>query len=405
MKTRYGLSPWIDSFPDTRRPSFEPFRGDKTTDVVIVGGGLTGCATAQALAAAGRKPLLLEAGRIGQGSGGRSTGLLLSEPGIPFRDLVQRHGLRSTRIVLEAWRKAAIDAAALLKRAGIRCDAMPVESVVAASFETERLLRKDFDARQGAGIDGTWLDSKKLQQVMRASAAGATRGRGGHVLDPYAACIGLARAAVKNRARLHEKSPVEKVEFGAKDVRVTLRTGTITASVVILTTGTATTLFKPLRRHFERRERYAVLTEPVPAAVRKQLFGNDLVLRVERASAMQLRWTSDHRLVISGGDQEETAAAKRQQVLVQRTGQLMYELLTTYHAISGLRPEFGWDIPYGDTADGLPYIGPHRNYPRHLFALGGNGHSVTDAFLAARVLTRAVLETSEKNDQVFGWTR
>ena len=97
MKTRYGLSPWIDSFPDTRRPSFEPFRGDKTADVVIVGGGLTGCATAQALAAAGRKPLLLEAARIGQGSGGRSTGLLLSEPGVPFRDLVQRHGLRSTR--------------------------------------------------------------------------------------------------------------------------------------------------------------------------------------------------------------------------------------------------------------------------------------------------------------------
>ena len=405
MKTRYGLSPWIDSFPDTRRPSFEPFHGDKTTDVVIVGGGLTGCATAQALAAAGRKPLLLEAGRIGQGSGGRSTGLLLSEPGVPFRDLVQRHGLRSTRIVLEAWRKAAADAAALLKRAGIRCDAMPVDSVVAAPFEAERQFRKEFDARQGAGIDAAWLDTKKLQQLVRVSAAGATRGRGGHVVDPYAACVGLARAAVKNRARIFEKSPVEKVEFSARDVRVTLRSGTITASVVIVTTGAATTLFKPLRRHFDRRERYAVLTEPVPAAVRRQLFGNDLVLRVERASAMQLRWTSDHRLVISGGDQEETPVARRQQVLVQRTGQLMYELLTTYHAISGLRPEFGWDIPYGDTADGLPYIGPHRNYPHHLFALGGNGHSVTDAFLAARMLARAVLETSEKNDQVFGWTR
>ena len=90
---------------------------------------------------------------------------------------------------------------------------------------------------------------------------------------------------------------------------------------------------------------------------------------------------------------------------MQRTGQLMYELLTTYPVISGLRPEFGWDVPYGDTTDGLPYIGAHRNYPHHLFALGGNGHSVTDAFLAARLLTRAVLEKPEKNDQVFGWTR
>ena len=405
MKTRYGVSPWIDGYPETRRPSFEPFRGDKTTDVVIVGGGLTGCAAAHALAAAGRKPLLLEAGRIGQGSAGRSAGLLLPEPGVPFRDLVGRHGLRSTRIVLDAWRKAAADAAALLRRTGIRCDAMAVDSVVAATLEHERQFRKDFDARQAAGIEGTFLDSRKLQQLVRASAAAASRGRGGHVLDPYAACVGLARAAVKKRARIHEKSPVEKVEFGARDVRITLRSGVITASTVIVTTGLATTLFKPLRRHFERRERYAVLTEPVTAAVRKQLFPGDLVLRVERASAMQVRWTPDYRLVISGGDQDETPAARRQQVLVQRTGQLMYELLTTYHAISGLRPEFGWDIAYGDTADGLPYIGAHRNYPRHFFALGGNGYSVTDAFLAARVLTRAVLETPEKNDQVFGWTR
>ena len=405
MKTRYGLSPWVDSFPDTRRPSFEPFRGDKTTDVLIVGGGLTGCATAQALAAAGRKPLLLEAARIGQGSGGRSTGLLLSEPGVPFRDLVQRHGLRATRIVLDAWRKAAVDAAALLRRAGVRCDAMPVESVVAASYETERQLRRDFDARQTAGVEGTWLDPKKLQPLTRVDAAGAMRGRGGHVLDPYKACVGLARAAVRNRARLYEKSPVEKIEFSSKDVRVTLRSGTITAAMVIVTTGTATTLFKPLRRHFQPRERYAVLTEPVPAAIRRQLFADDLVLRFERASALQLRWTADHRLVLSGADQDETAVARRPQVLVQRTGQLMYELLTTHPVISGLRPEFGWDVAYGDTADGLPYIGAHRNYPHHLFALGGNGHSVTDAFLAARLLTRAVLEKTEKNDQVFGWTR
>jgi glycine/D-amino acid oxidase-like deaminating enzyme len=405
MKTRYGLSPWIDSFPDSRRPSFEPFRGDKTTDVVIVGGGLTGCATAQALAAAGRKPLLLEAARIGQGSGGRSTGLLLPEPGVPFRELVQRHGLRATRIVLDAWRKAAVDAAALLRRAGVRCDAMPVESLVAASYETERQLRRDFDARQTAGVEGAWLDPKKLQQLARVDAAGAVRGRGGHVLDPYKACTGLARVAVRNRARIHEKSPVEKIDFNATNVRVTLRSGTITAAVVIVTTGSATALFKPLRRHFQPRERYAVLTAPVPSAVRKQLFADDFVLRLERASALQLRWTADHRLVVSGADQDQTAAARRQQVLVQRTGQLMYELLTTYPVITGLRPEFGWDIPYGDTTDGLPYIGAHRNYPRHLFALGGNGHSVTDAFVAARLLTRAVLEKPEKNDQVFGWTR
>jgi glycine/D-amino acid oxidase-like deaminating enzyme len=83
----------------------------------------------------------------------------------------------------------------------------------------------------------------------------------------------------------------------------------------------------------------------------------------------------------------------------------MYELLTMNPAIAGLRPEYGWDAPFGETADGLMYIGPHRNYPRHLFALGSGGDSVTGAFLASRILARAALGAPEKADDVFGWTR
>jgi glycine/D-amino acid oxidase-like deaminating enzyme len=90
---------------------------------------------------------------------------------------------------------------------------------------------------------------------------------------------------------------------------------------------------------------------------------------------------------------------------VQRTGQLMYELLKMYPAISGLRPEFGWDLTYGETIDGVMYVGPHRNYPHHLFALGGGRHCLTGAFLAARLLARAVAGAPAKGDEVFGWTR
>jgi glycine/D-amino acid oxidase-like deaminating enzyme len=70
-----------------------------------------------------------------------------------------------------------------------------------------------------------------------------------------------------------------------------------------------------------------------------------------------------------------------------------------------LRPEYGWELHYGDTGDGLTYIGAHRNYPHHVFALGGATDSITGAFLAARLVTRAVQGASEKEDEVFGFNR
>src|SRR4026209_3056052 len=97
MRTRYGVSPWIDTFPSKRRPEYPRLRGEHTTDVVIVGGGLTGCATAYACAAAGLKPLVIEGDRIGLGSTGRSGGLLLPDPGGFFRDIVSAHGTRDDR--------------------------------------------------------------------------------------------------------------------------------------------------------------------------------------------------------------------------------------------------------------------------------------------------------------------
>jgi glycine/D-amino acid oxidase-like deaminating enzyme len=162
---------------------------------------------------------------------------------------------------------------------------------------------------------------------------------------------------------------------------------------------------KLLRRHFLRREAYLALTEPMPAVVRKALGTRGATIADTRTPHHRIRFTEDDRILVTGADQAETSPRQRDAVRIQRTGQLMYELLTMYPAISGLMPEYGWELSYGQTVDGLPYIGPHRNFPRHLFALGTGGDSVTGAFLAARILVRYLQESPDKSDAVFSWTR
>ena len=118
----------------------------------------------------------------------------------------------------------------------------------------------------------------------------------------------------------------------------------------------------------------------------------------------RLAWTAGDRILWSGADQQRTPERLREKTLVQRTGQLMYELSLLVPAISGMQPEHGWDAPYSIARDGLPFIGPHRNYPHHLFALG-LGTNPAAAFLASRVLLRHLTGTTEKADDVFGFAR
>src|SRR3989442_10921478 len=105
--TRYGRSPWVDRFPKPRIPSHPRHRGHLETDAVIVGGGLTGCATAYACAAAGIEVALLEADRIGRGSTGSAAGWVADEPGVPFMELEHAHGLRAARRAWQGGRRAA----------------------------------------------------------------------------------------------------------------------------------------------------------------------------------------------------------------------------------------------------------------------------------------------------------
>jgi glycine/D-amino acid oxidase-like deaminating enzyme len=323
------------------------------------------------------------------------------EPGPSFRDISGAYGLKAARRVFEMWRRGALDGAALIRRLGIKCQLAPREELVVAGGDDERLLRREYDARRAAGLGVAWLTRKQIQARTGLDGAGGMKSSDAFAVDPYRACIGLAVEASRRGITFFEHSAVRKVRFTRKFADVMCENGTIRTRKVIVATGTATAEFKSLQRHLDRREAYLVMTEILPAIMRRQLGDSKIVLRDVQQPPNVISHTHDERLIVEGGDQKETPVRTRPAVLVQRTGQLMYEA----PVISGLQPDYGWEVVYGQTADGLMYIGPHRNYPHHVFALGGSAASITGAFVAARLLARAVQDATEKSDQVFAWTR
>ena len=201
MRTRYGTSPWIHEFPASHRSNYPRFRRDRTADVVIVGGGLTGCAVAYACAAAKLNTVVLEADRIGYGLAGHSAGLLTAEPGPAFRDVVAAHGLRAARHAFEAWRRGTLEGAALLRHLKIKCHLEPHDFLLVGDFDEEKQLRKEYAARTGGGLELSWVNTKQFEKTMKLHAAGAMRTRVGFTLDPYRACAGLAAAAARRDLR------------------------------------------------------------------------------------------------------------------------------------------------------------------------------------------------------------
>jgi len=397
---------WLDRFPRKRRPSYPRFRGELETDVIVVGGGLTGCACASSFAAAGVGVVVLEADRIGGGSTAASAGLIREDFDASFQQAASAHGLRAARALWQGMRRASLDFAAAIRRAEIRCDLVPqdVVHVVRRDPEAVRRLRREYTARRAAGFDHTWMTAAALSRESSVDGGAAIRTRG-FAFDPFRACLGFAESAARRGAALFERSPVRRVRAGRKGVELATATGILRGRAVVIATGAPLTDLRALRRHLHPQHSYAVVTEPLPAAVRRELGSRAAALRDSAEPPHVLRWLKDDRALFIGADQAPVAARARDKVLVQRSGQLMYELSTLYPAISGAMPEWAWDLTHDSTVDGLPFVGRHRNFPRHLFALGHGRHGAAVAWLAARLLLRQFQETPAKGDELFGFGR
>jgi glycine/D-amino acid oxidase-like deaminating enzyme len=404
-RTRYGVSPWIDEF-STRRPDFPRFHDNVAYPVVIIGGGLAGIFSAYAFAAAGVKVAVLEAERVGQLGAGRSPGVLQGEAAWSFREVEARHGRKAARAMFDASRRAVLDLAATARRLDVKdINTHDAFRVLASYSAEEKPFAKDAQLRRDAGLDATWLKPvAAIRETRVESARAATRLRDWGHANPYQLLVRFAKAATERGADIFERSPVRRVKTRRRHVDLAVAGQTVQAETVLVCTGEPTELYRSLKRHVRSADRYVAMTERLPGRIRNEVRAKAAVIVDTDTPPHQVTFRDDGRVVIAGADQARPPGRSKDKIVVQRTGQLMYELSKMFPSISGTMPEYGWDVPLGVTADEAMYAGAHRNYPRHLFAWATR-HDPAQAFLASRILLRQFLGKADGDDRFFAFTR
>jgi D-hydroxyproline dehydrogenase subunit beta len=200
---------------------------DGASDVVVVGGGVVGCACALALADRGLGVVVLERAGLAAGASGRNRGLLLPHPE-PGSEVLYRESVAGYRRLAE--------------EGGIAFDLRPTALLVVAAddaglAEAERLAA----VLVGFGHAVEPLDPAmlaKLEPCLAPDLAGGYRQDEGWELDPTAATLALAAAARRAGAvfRTHDQAHRLLVE-GDRVTGVVVDGGPLAAGAVVLATG------------------------------------------------------------------------------------------------------------------------------------------------------------------------
>lgn len=205
---QFPESLWRDT---VNLPSFSPLTEEITTDVAVVGGGITGITAAYLLVNAGYQVVLLEAGELLAGTTGFTTAKLTTQHGLIYHDLLKHFGEEQAKMYHRSNHEAmewVIRTAEELKLScGIKRESAYLYAD-AGDDKTLKQLEKEYEAYQQLGLAGEWQDNLSIPLM----AGGAIKVSDQARFHPLQYLKGLLQAFLDKGGVIYEHTMIgEKV--------------------------------------------------------------------------------------------------------------------------------------------------------------------------------------------------
>ncbi len=369
--------------------AFPQLDADLACDVVVVGGGITGALIAHELTTHGHAVAVVEQRDIGWGSTAASTALLQYEIDTHMVDLAKQYGEDQAASAYVACAEAIPMLQALARKVG-DVDFARMESLYYASRRRDvGAMRDEFGMRQRHGFDMEWLEPGDLKERFGIAApAGILSALAGRI-DPYRMAYRLLASVVKRGGGVYDRTCIDSLETTSRRVHLRTSSGfSIRAGHVVFAAGYANQRW--LReRVAKNRSSYAFITDPIDAAALGPLA--DTMVWESARPYLYLRSTGDGRLLVGGEDDAVDVPARRDRRVEKKTRTLVKKVEALFPELP-LQPAFSWAGTFAETADGLPFFGPHAQHgPRVHFAMAYGGNGITYSMIGAGLL-RALIE-------------
>ncbi len=382
--------------------NYPSLQRDVSCDVIVIGGGITGALVAMHLVEAGVTTLVIDKRDIGTGSTSASTAMLQYEIDVPLRELIKKVGpaaaTRSYQLCLEAISKVG----QLAERLKIECGFEYKPSLFLARYQREVAeFREEYELRKGMGLELEFLEETEVQARFPFTRPAALYSKAGGQVDPHLLTHGLLAAGMNMGLEVCDRTEMAKLEHTRKGVRVITQQGhTITARRVVLATGFES---KQLL-HAEAgtlKSTYALISEPMPAVPG---WDRECLIWDSGMPYLYLRTTPDGRVIV-GGEDEDFVNAKHRDVLISAKSRTLVKKFNKLFPDVSLEVAYTWAGTFGETKDGLPYIGVHLRHPHAYFALGYGGNGITFSVIAAEIIRDLFLGRENDVAQIFRFAR
>ena len=400
MKLTHGYPFWLIN--DGLLYNYNKLTKNINTDVVIIGGGISGALTAYYLTRAGIKTVLVDARSIGLGSTCASTSLLQYELDVPLHQLIERIGEAKAVRAYQLCGKAISKLQQIAKEIGYK-EFESRKSLFFSSHNSEKkFMQKEFDARSKAGFQLSLLSEKEILNEFGLKAKYGLLSELGAEVNAYSLTHQILQHCKKRGLEVYDRTCIADINYGNNTITLNTSDGnTVQAKYIVNATGFEVVNFIP-KKIVDFYCTYAIISENqseqgVPWKDQILMWNSD-------DPYLYLRLTKDNRILIGGRDERFSNTITRELFLNRKAVQLQKDFKKIYPNIS-FKTEFSWCGTFGKTKDALPYIGTYVKTPNTYYALGFGGNGITFSVLAAEIITSLIQGKDHEDAALFSFDR
>jgi gamma-glutamylputrescine oxidase len=372
---------------------YAPVQGTVQADVCVVGGGLAGLNTALGLVGRGRKPVVVEAERIGWGASGRNGGFVAKGYSADLGKLKNKLGLAHARELVDLTKEARAIIQARIEEYKIPCGPLKPGVLTVSWRDNPDAVKRtidDLNAAYDLGFE-FWSRERVRAQCRTDKYYDGIFSPGDFQFHPLTYVQGLATAVVRGGGSVHENSraaKIEKMPGGRWRVRM-VGGAVIEADVLVLCCSIYVGgLEKRLGNAAFPVKTYVMVTEPLDAEDLRASLNTPHAIYDMRFASDYYRVLDDRRVmwggrVSIGADPQNIAAMIKD------------DMLKVYPQLTGkVKTAYGWSGDLCYAPHKMPQIGQLDENYWYATCFGGHGLAPTTA--GGEVIAAAIAQGDDR---------
>ncbi|WP_051189099.1 FAD-dependent oxidoreductase [Halalkalibacillus halophilus] len=375
-------------------PKFPPISSSTSTDVLIVGGGITGITSAYLLAKEGKSVTLIDASHLVGGTSLHTTAKVTVQHGLCYDQLINNSDFNTAKTYLQVNQAAAKFIEGLVHTNAIECDYEKNKAVIfSTSGEYETKIEKEKQAYDHLNLKGTIETSIPYNLDIQNALQLPDQAQ----FNPTKYLSFLVQELIKMNVTIYENTKATAVKESEENVEVTCETGhSITANHVIISSHYP--FYEGAKFLFARmyaNKSYVIAFPAINSPDHGMYVSVDKPVRSIRQTTI-----NGEDFILFGGESHKVGQgddiSKHYQALTRSAESVFGKVNVQYH----------WSAQDYVTEDQLPFIGPlHQDRPRTLVATGYRKWGMTNSTAAAMMLTDKILERPNTDLEIFKPTR